>query len=646
MAKRKTQSNSTVNAVTNPKMDDAAAHREVERRQPAVGVSRWREQYSIIPVAVAVAVSLNSLANGFAADDLQQVLSNPLIKDLGNIPSAFTSSVWTFSSENIIFTTDQYYRPIFNVFLTINYAIFGTSAWGWHLSNIAIDALVAYLVFALMRRIAGSPWIALGTALLFAAHPIHAESIAWISGDTDPLMAVFVLPAFLLYLTFRRERTWLSLAGFLILFFFGLLCKETALVLPILILYCEIWHFGEIPIRERATNAARLLGWMAIPIAIYLLMRNYVLGALVLNGGGHLGIRAALLMLPQILMDYVRLTFVPAGYSYMHVVGLVTSIASAAVWGSVVLLAGLATLIILTRSKNVWFGAVFFVLWLAPALAAIRGFDPEFRVQERYLYLSSAGACLIVVLAIGWIRNRESLGSWRHAVAGVAIAAIMVVFLVTHVRQNTVWADNTSLYQNCVVQDPTLTAARSTLGNVYVEAGRVKEGEAELRRALDLDPKSPDPYVSLSSIANSQGHYDRAISYLQDGLRAVPQDPDTTQKLATMYLNLGFLYERQKDFDRAENAMQQSIQIWRRPVGLYYLGQLYVDEGRYPQALAAYQQAMGLLSRKFGPIHMKLAHVYEELGDKENARLEYEQFIKLTPDADARSDAQRRLSQL
>jgi len=616
-----------------------------EAKPGFIALPKWYEQFSIIPVAIAIAVSLNCLANGFAADDQQQILSNAFIKDLGNLPKAFTNSVWTFASDNIVFTVDRYYRPLFNVLLSVNYAIFGSSPRGWHLVNVLIDAGVAYLVFLVLRKIVGSNWVALIASVLFAAHPVHAESIAWISGMTDPLMALFALPSFLAYLRYRQTRERWALVVFLALLLLSLLCKETAIALPVLVGCCEMWLFDEDPLTVRVKRAAILSGLMAIPILVYLGMRLFALSGVSTTGSTTLPISVTLLTLPRVVVEYLRIAFVPQGYSYMHFVAPVTSLLNPAALGCAALLVGLAALIAARGSRLVRFSALFFILWLAPALAAIRGFDPEFMVQERYLYLSSAGSCLLIALGLGWLwKSRGS--AWRHAFALSLMLAITIIFLATHVRQNAVWSNDISLYQNCVVQDRSLISARATLGSVYFQAGRVKEGEAEERQAMDQNPQAPDPYVALSSFANAQGRIDRAISYLQDGIKAVPETPETAGRLATMYLNLGMFYERQKDYDRAESAMLQSVRLWRRPVGLYYLGQLYTDEGRYQQALAVYQEALGRLPMRYGPIHLKLAHVYEELGDKEHARSEYQAFIDFSPDADAKRDAARRLSQL
>src|SRR5262249_8597604 len=115
--------------------------------------SKWRNIYMIVPAIIAFATAANSLGNYFATDDLEQVLSNPFIKRLGNIPAAFTGSVWSFNSTDIIFTVDSYFRPIFSVLFTINYALFGTMPWGWHLVNVIIHSAATVLVFIVVREL-------------------------------------------------------------------------------------------------------------------------------------------------------------------------------------------------------------------------------------------------------------------------------------------------------------------------------------------------------------------------------------------------------------------------------------------------------------------------------------------------------------
>jgi Tfp pilus assembly protein PilF len=626
---------------------------------------QWRQEFSVIPVAVALAASLNCLANGFAADDLQQVLGSSAIRSLWNLPYAFTSSVWTFSSDNVVFTTDKYYRPLFSVLFTLGYAVFGKSAWGWHLIGIVLDSAVAFLVFALMKNITRSNWMALAVSVLFAAHPVHAESVAWISGMTDPLMALFVLPCLLLYIRYRKNGGTGSLLASLLLALCALLSKETAIVLPVLIGYLEFRHFaGEgrearetgaytgTDVEEGSRNMASLsaafamAGLFTLPVAAYLLMRYVALGGLYLTSQALLPMRTALLTMPKILVKYILLTFVPAGYSYMHNIAPVTSVLSLGLIVPVAVILALAVAVIMSKSRLTEFAAGFFLIWLIPPIAAIPGFDPVFMVQDRYLYLSSIGGPLIVALGLRWLWDFRPLSAWPRSLAAIAAASVLLVAITVHVRQNRIWSDNIGLFESCVVQDPALAPARAALGNSYFQEGRLKQAEAAERDAKEADSAAPDPYMYLSSFANSQGRLDQAIAYLEDGANQVSPLPPTTDKLATMYLNLGMLYERKKDFDRAEKCINRSIGLWRRPVAFYYLGVLYLDAGRYEQARDVLNSASMELPRRFAPVHAKLALTYQALGDTMRARSEYQRFVDMAPDGDEKDEAARRLLQL
>src|SRR5215831_4526623 len=163
-------------------------------------LSRGAPIAAAIPVLVALVSSINSLANGFVYDDGDQILNNRMIRSLGNLPMMFTTSVWAFMNNQNIGANDFYYRPVFGCFLTLGYALSGTTAWGWHLMNVAIHAAVAFFVYLVIKEISKRNSLALISATLFAVHPVHAESVAWISGAPDPLMALFVLPSFYFYI--------------------------------------------------------------------------------------------------------------------------------------------------------------------------------------------------------------------------------------------------------------------------------------------------------------------------------------------------------------------------------------------------------------------------------------------------------------
>ena len=616
------------------------------RAKPEAGF-RWHPLFALAPVALGLITSLNTLGGGFAADDSTQILNNSLIKHLGNIPDAFFTSVWAFASTDIVFATDTYYRPLFNVLLMVNYAIFGSSAWGWHLANALIHSGVVYLVFLLLKEITGDEWVAAISAVLFAVHPAHSESVAWVSGITDPWMAVFALPAVYCYWKYAKDGRKSLLLGSAGFYFLALLVKETAVAIPMLILFCETWYFGTSrPWAERMRRAALILSVFAIPSAIYLVMRYHALSGVLFGSVPLYPLAAAIKTVPVALLKYVGLTVVPTGYSYLHYVALVGSLGSIAFWACLGAVVCIGAAIILTRSRELILCAVWFVVWLAPALAAIRRFDPEFVIQDRYLYLPSIGVSLALGLGVRWLATRKWGGiNWR--VPAIAVFAAMTIVLAgVYVAQNRVWFTDLSLYQNSVEVDPRSPFGHAFLADAYVNAGKPKEAESEGHAAIEAGPAEPDGYLSLAYAADSQGKLDQAIRHLEAGVEGIPEGPMTRYRLATMYLNLGQLYKRNKDLNRAEQNMRRSLELWQRPAGSYYLAEFYYDQSRYQEARDMYEKTLGQVPARFAPIHLKMGRVSDKLGDMVRAKAEYQLYLDLAPQANNRQEILRRIAEL
>jgi tetratricopeptide (TPR) repeat protein len=612
--------------------------------------SVWWKVYWLVPPLLAFMASVNSLRNGFVHDDGKQVLGNAMIKSLGNLTAAFTTSVWSFAGQSVEFAWDTYYRPLFSALFTINYAFFETRAWGWHLSNVLIHAAVSLLVFVVVRELTGRRGVSLIAACLFAVHPVHAESVAWISGVTDPLMSLFLLPCFYFYLRYRRQKkiAWMAASSFF--FLFALLSKETAGAFPLIVFYCELALFNrDLGIKKRLISAGALMLLFALPLVVYLAMRGAVLSGLVLGAlEPQLPVADCIRTVPLALVKYLVFMFYPVGYSIQHYTDLVTSIASIWFIGPMLLLAGLAGAMVASRSRMLWFSAVWFLVLLAPALAGMSRFGREFLVQERYLYLPSMGACLAVALAIGHLATMR-VRSWSGRGVAAALAASLVVVLAWQsVEFNRVWYSNISIGENAVARSGGRPEARLFLVGAYYSAGLYKEADAQAHKVLELEPEAASPYAILSQMANIEGKLDKAIEYLETGIaRVKPQGTPATNALGSLYLNLGLMYSRRGEFDRAEQALLKSVEIYPRPTGYYYVGQFYFDRRRFDDARQYFEKVRDSAPRSFFPIQLKLGMAYERLGLKEQARAAYEQYLRLAPDeVGERVEAARGLSRL
>ncbi|HSF23447.1 MAG TPA: tetratricopeptide repeat protein [Blastocatellia bacterium] len=602
----------------------------------------------ILPALLAFLGSLNSLWTGFAADDTQQVLNNQLIKELKNLPFTFTSSVWAFATSDIIFSVDSYYRPLFNVVLMINYAIFGTTAWGWHLVNVLIHTGVTLLVFKVLFELTRQRWVSMASACLFAVHPAHAESVAWISGVTDPLMSLLLLPGFYLYLRYRKTRQRQYLFLTLFAYFLALLSKETSLAFPLILVYCEAFYFTERASLKRRVQQALVLGFVfSLPTAVYFLMRYGVIGPALFGTGPTYPLGPALLTIPLAFAKYVKLMVVPWGHSYQHLTYFVESAGDIRFLGPAALLVVMTICITLIRSKLVVFSAAWFVVWLAPPLAALRRFDPEYLVQERYLYLPSVGFCLAVGLAIQWLSTRRQVAAAGRMIGAAALGLIVAVFGIANFAQNRTWFDSVSLIRNCVVVEPYSGRAHSALSRHYFLEGNTREAEAEARKAIELDPQFAGGYMNLSYFHKHYGKLDQAIDYLEQAVAAIEPSPMTRNSLATVHLNLGLLYSERKNPVLAEKNLVRSVELWSRAVGAYHLGMLYFNQSRFEEASRMLEQVAVQVPPRYAPIRATLGAVYERLGETDRARAEYARYLEIAlPNAPDRAIVQQRLSAL
>jgi uncharacterized membrane protein len=229
---------------------------------------------------------------GFVYDDVLQVLDNASIRSWNYLGHYFTSPV----------VQTPYYRPLFTLWLRLNYALFGTHAAGWHVASVLLHVAATALVFLVARRLSERAGVALVAALIFGVHPIHVESVAWISGVCDPLYSVFFLAAFLAYLKSREQNQqnatkWKAIA--LLLCGFSLFSKEPAATFPAIVCAYE-YLFGPGDRRKRAMAALRASAAFVAVVVAYLVIRSGVTSG-AQEAAPSVSMTTALLTIPRLL---------------------------------------------------------------------------------------------------------------------------------------------------------------------------------------------------------------------------------------------------------------------------------------------------------------------------------------------------------
>jgi 4-amino-4-deoxy-L-arabinose transferase-like glycosyltransferase len=252
----------------------------------------------------------------FVHDDIFQILGNTWLRSWKYLPRYFTADVWAF--QHTVGHGNMYPR-VFLLWLHLQYLLFGANPWGWHLSTVLCHLGATLLVYFTAARLLEDRLGALFATLIFGLHPTHAGAIAWVSGVSEPLCGIFLLAAYLCYLKKRAELVHARTYRVASLGLYALAClaKETAVILPLIILACEfLWSERTHVVSWRAW-AGRTQGAFTV-VAPYLTLFAVYLVARVVALRGFQNAREAhsilsmFLTWPSVLWFYLRHLLWPA----------------------------------------------------------------------------------------------------------------------------------------------------------------------------------------------------------------------------------------------------------------------------------------------------------------------------------------------
>ncbi len=559
---------------------------QVETENPnAMGWLARRGVAETLVCALAFLVFLPTLGYQFVYDDKPQILQNPAIHAWKYLPQYFTSHAWAELYPNVL---GNYYRPLFLLWFRLNHAMFGLDPKGWHLTSILCHVAATCLVFALIARLAASRSIAFIAAALFAVHPIHIESVAWVSGVTDPLMTILTIGSFLAFLRFRESPRWGWMAIALALFALGLLEKETAVVLgPLAFVYVWLYAQDRGGIARFLFALKQTLGFLLVTL-LYLPVR-----AMVLHGFSHTVSPLSLATLartePSVVWLYLRHLLLPAGISGLYGLPYVHSAATAAfvlpVIGS---LASLAVLGLIVHQMENARLAIFACCWIAlPIVPALwlRAYAEGDIAHDRYLYFPSVGFVILLSLVLG-----EIAGHWRTRTKALefgALAVIALAYVFGTLSQERFWANDLTLYQRAyriaprdnlicndlgaalmdagdpsdaialynqvLAREPGFWLSNYNLGYTYYRIGKLPEAEQYLRRAVAINTADSDEYLYLGLSIWRQGRADEAAPYLQHAIQIRPTAPG-------YHFALAMVRRDQNDIPGAESELNLEIQ--------------------------------------------------------------------------------------
>ena len=570
-------------------------------------------------IALAVLLSLGgALGGGFVWDDRPLIVENRLIRDPSSIGTILTSGFWQAGDRHDRFRA--FFRPATTLTYALDYAAWGLSPIGFHATNLLLHFLCSLLVYFLCLGEEIGRRSALAGALLFAVHPVHVESVAWISGRTDLLAALFALLAFHLH---RRAsaaprsggRRTAALSSFAL----ALFCKEMAATLPLLVF---AWGAGTRSglAGERLRGAARDAWPYAAVLGGYLAARRLALGEggeplYRLDPASHLG--TALFALGR----YVTLWLLPirldAHYPYAPFAGLLRpSVAIAAIMIGVLL--ETARRLAAARARDAfWIG--WFLIALLPVLAF--GSFGDILLADRFLYLPSAGAAVLLA-RLAAPRLDQGLRSRAGRVALASAGALLVTLSLLGFLRTRLWRDDLTLFAAMARTSPNSAMVRCNHGLALYHAGDYPRAKDEMRRAIRLSPGYALAHNNLAAALERDGDLAGAAAEYREALRLAPLQLESRVNLGSVLVRLG----RQEE---GVSTLRRIVQDHPRyPPALYALADGLDRTGRGAAALPYLETAIGLDRFYPNAYYLKGKLLHEE-GDARGAAEAMQAFLSL-----------------
>jgi Flp pilus assembly protein TadD len=534
-----------------------------------------------------------------------------------------------------------FWHPLTWLSLMLDAQFYGLWAGGYHLSNVLWHTGNSLLLFLLLRRLTGALWRSAMVAALFAVHPLHVESVAWVSARKDLLSTTFGRLTLLCYARYvetkvRNPATALpNYALALVFFACGLMSKTMVVTFPVVMLLLDYWplrrleisfrHFPFGPVRRLVVEKLPFIG-LAVVGGVLTVYAEKNVGALPDTAACPMRIRLPNAALSSV--RYLERTVWPTDLAVVY--PYPQSFSTALVSASVLLLI-LISLVVIGLTRRFPYMAVgwfWYVITLSPVSGLIQ--VGGHASADRYTYVPLIGIFLMAVWGL------SELGSiWRRGVVVLRIAGttVLVLLMIVAARQTWHWRNSEILWTHTLTCTSQNSVAHNNLGLFLYKAGRLDEALAHFTAQVMIVPKDPEAQFNLGEVLSDLSRLDEAIVHLRAVLELEPSDRQTFGQQTLIDLGNALIRRGNAgDLDEAIVHFRKALE--RQPgdsVVHHNLGTALFLKGQIAEAISHYQSALKI-NPDDASTHRDLGHVLVQIGRVQEANAHFQRALEIQPD--------------
>ena len=528
--------------------------------RPAEGTGKWHLPLALVLIAVVtVAVYWSVLHNGFIDfDDTDYVTVNMMVRQ-GLTIKGFLWSFSAFHAGN--------WHPLTWLSHMADIEFFGLNPMGHHAVSLLLHVANAVLLCLLLRQLTGYLGRSLVVALLFALHPLHVESVAWVAERKDVLSTLFWLLTMAAYVWYVRKPSLKRYFPVAVLFALGLMAKQMLVTLPLILLLLDYWPLKRLfPSQGEATPervGVKTILAEKIPLLVMAAAASLVT-VLAQDSGGALSHAEAGSTLVNIgngllsYVKYIRNMFWPVDLAFFYPLEA-TAVTPLKVAGAAALLAAISGFAVMQRRKRPYlvFGWFWFLITLLPVIGFIRVGSQG--MADRYTYVPLIGLFLVVVWWVG-----DPAGRWRSgrpAAAGMAAVALAVLSVLT-ATQIRYWQNSYDLYAHALAVVERNWMAHNNMAILLAQQYRYNEAIMHFRESLRINPEQPAGFRNLGNTYQAAGDNLAAIEAFREAVKLSPSDVEGHYRLGYAYLlsgNIDLAYQEYLQLKRLNESYAQPL---------------------------------------------------------------------------------------
>ena len=518
--------------------------------------------------------------NGFVYDDEQYISINPDVQ--GGITKE--SVVWALTSSYA-----ANWHPLTWLSHMLDCQFFGLNPFWHHMTNLLFHVVNSLLLFGVLKKMTGAVWRSGFVAAVFALHPVHVESVAWIAERKDVLSGFFWMLTIAAYIRYVERPAIGRYVLVFLVFGLGLMAKPMLVTLPFVLLLLDYWPLNRIQRKyERNTGTSiRRLIVEKIPLLFLVGVSSAITYVAQRSGGAVVTVENVPLAYRvfNALVSYIRYfgkMIYPERLAalYPHPGN------SLAMWQpiacfAVLSLVSLAVIYFGRRQRYLAVGWFWYIGTLVPVIGLVQVGSQA--IADRYTYIPSIG----IFILLAWGVTELSL-KWRHSktICRIIAGVLLVLLLVLTRIQVRHWRDNLTLYGHALAVIKNNYPMYYNYGYELEKTGRVEDAILSYKKAVRIAPDHFNAHSNLGALLCKQGKFSEALKHFQ---RAVQIKPN----LAKTYNNLGALFARQRKFDEAITYYQQALQINGNYATTHYnLATAFQAQKKFDEAIKHFKDAL------------------------------------------------------